>query len=104
MVEAYHQRGDIHPVSNSLVVSPCFAQRMRAVFALEFNGLALDLDQVVDAGNLQRLPILLALKQVFPWVAGLLIVLTSIYRPLQSSLFELRPDTSLESQPPAHRE
>ena len=52
VVEAYHQRGDIHPVSNSLVVSPGFAQRMRAVVALEFNSLAPGLYQIVNAGDL----------------------------------------------------
>jgi hypothetical protein len=45
---------------------------MRAVVTLKFNGFAPGFDQVVDAGNLRRLPTLLALKQVFPRVVGLL--------------------------------
>ncbi len=72
VVEAYHQRGDIHPVGHALVIAPGFAQRVRAVVTLELNGLAPGLDPVVDAGDLQRLPALLAFEQVFPRVVALL--------------------------------
>jgi hypothetical protein len=71
MVEAYHQRGDIHPVCNALVITPGFSQRVGTVVTLKLSGLAPGFDQVVDAGNLQRLPALLALKQVFPRVVRL---------------------------------
>lgn len=43
---------------------------MRAIVALELNGLTPGFDQVVDAGDLQRLSAFLALKQAFPRVIG----------------------------------
>lgn len=54
------------------MITPGIAQRMRAVVTLKFNGLAPGLDQVVDAGDLKRFSALLAFKQVFPRVVGLL--------------------------------
>ncbi len=48
------------------MIARSFAQRVRAIVALELSGLAPGFDQVVDAGDLQRLFTLLAFKQVFP--------------------------------------
>ncbi len=52
------------------MISPGFSQRVGTVVALKLDGFTPGFDHVVDAGNLQRLPALVALKQVFPRVIG----------------------------------